>query len=56
MKESAARKLERAKKGIYSPAQEQLRLWEDAHEAAMQRMSLEEAQPAAVDKTRRLTT
>ena len=55
MKESAARKLERAKKGIYSPAQEQLRLWEDAHEAAMQRMSLEEAQPEAVEKTRRLT-
>lgn len=55
MKESAARKLERAKRGIYSPAQEQLRLWEDAHEAAMQRMSPEEAQPAAVVRTRRLT-
>ena len=58
MKESAARKLERAKKGIYSPAQEQIRLWEDAHEAAMQRMSLEEKQPAAVwksEETRRFT-
>ena len=42
MKESAARKLERAKTGI-SPAQEQLKLWEDAHKAAMKRKLREEA-------------
>jgi hypothetical protein len=36
MKESAARKLTRAKIGI-SPAQEQLKLWEDALKAAMKR-------------------
>jgi len=35
MKESAARKLDRAKKGI-SPTQEQQQLWDDAQEAARQ--------------------
>lgn len=38
MKESAARKLDRAKRGI-SPTQEQDKLWEHAHEAARNRSS-----------------
>ncbi|KAL3774939.1 hypothetical protein ACHAW5_001301 [Stephanodiscus triporus] len=45
LKESAARKLERAKKGCVSSSQEQLQLWEDAQKAAIQRKLCEDLQP-----------
>lgn len=45
LKESAARKLERAKKGCVSSSQEQLKLWEDAQKAAIQRKLCEDLQP-----------
>jgi hypothetical protein len=54
VKESAVRKLERAKKGV-APAQEQLKLWEEAHEAAMQRKRWEDHGQLAATRSREAT-
>lgn len=56
MRESAARKIHRAKKGI-SPDQEQQKLWDDAHEAARRRsLGSPDAPPQAHGLRRRIST